>query len=190
MLELACDDTVFHFNKKHLEDPSIPMWVIKAKGESYYVDHVECQIPWSTKETIDNPHTKGSIKIKDCLLTIDDSNCASITKLTFLDKIRLRNQSKGITRVIVSYVNITKLKEALEKHNIKHGPIKTIGGACSTTFYVTDILKKEQMTLISLVMANTDFRILKPNEGYYKLYDDPKYKDFIDLEDFYDDDED
>ena len=62
---------VFHFNKKHLEDPAIPMWVIKAKGESYYVEHVDCMVNWSTKETPDNSHTKGSIKIKDCLL----ANC-------------------------------------------------------------------------------------------------------------------
>ena len=57
---------VFHFNKMHLQDPSIPMWVIKAKGETHYVNHVEFSegIGFSTKETPDNPHTKGSIKIK------------------------------------------------------------------------------------------------------------------------------
>ena len=72
--ELACKDVVFHFNKKHLEDPAIPMWVLKTKGESYYVNHVDCNMPWSTKETPDNSHTKGSLKVKDCLLVIDDEN--------------------------------------------------------------------------------------------------------------------
>ena len=49
-----------------LQDISIPMWVIKAKGETYYVHHVEVEegVGFSTKETPDNPHTKGSIKFK------------------------------------------------------------------------------------------------------------------------------
>lgn len=70
---------MFHFNKAHLTDPSIPMWVIKAKGQTYYVDHVDADCPWSTKETPDNSHTKGSIKFKDATLIIEDS-CASITR--------------------------------------------------------------------------------------------------------------
>lgn len=46
------------------------MWVLKAKGETYYVNHVDCNKSWSTKETPDNPSTKGAIKIKKCLLSI------------------------------------------------------------------------------------------------------------------------
>jgi len=62
---------IFHFNKKHLEDPSIPMWVIKAKGETHYVEHVDVSpsVGFSTKETPDNPHIKGSIQIKGKLKT-------------------------------------------------------------------------------------------------------------------------
>jgi hypothetical protein len=41
------------------------MWVLKAKGNTYYVKHVESIVGWSTKETPDNPHTKGSIKFKN-----------------------------------------------------------------------------------------------------------------------------
>ena len=88
--ELACKEAVFHFNKKHLEDPTIPTWVIKAKGESYYVNHVECNVPWSTKETPNNSHTKGSIKVKRCLLVIDDDNTAYLTPLTAEDEQRLK----------------------------------------------------------------------------------------------------
>jgi C-terminal processing protease CtpA/Prc len=76
------------------------MWVLKFHGETLYVNHVECQIPWSTKETPDNPHTKGSIKVKDCLLRVDSENCATITQLTVIDKFRLRNQKLGITRIM------------------------------------------------------------------------------------------
>lgn len=69
MLNLSIDkksEIIFHFNKKHLEDPSVPMWTIKTKGESYYVHHVDVDkgIGFSTKETPDNTHTKGSLKFK------------------------------------------------------------------------------------------------------------------------------
>ncbi len=183
-IEYACKDVVFHFNKKHLEDPSIPMWVLKFHGETFYVNHVECQIPWSTKETPDNPHTKGSIKVKDALLQISDDNCATLTKLTFVDKIRLRNQKLGITRIIVREgEDHWKFKEALKQYKISHGPIKGVGGACTSTFYMTDILDKSQFSMLALAMSNQrSFRVLMPNESYYKYYDDPKYKDvpFID----------
>jgi hypothetical protein len=75
---MRCDDIVFHFNKKHLEDSSIPMWVLKAKGQSFYCNSVECNKPWTTKQTPDNPHTKGAIKVKKCRLTIDEDNHAII----------------------------------------------------------------------------------------------------------------
>jgi hypothetical protein len=186
---------VFHFNKKHLEDQTIPMWVLKTHGESFYVDHVNCEIPWSTKETSDNPHTKGSIKVKDCLLTINDLNEAILTKLTFVDKIRLRNQKLGITRIIVKEgTDYWKFKETIQQYKIKHGPIKGIGGACSSTFYIADILDKAQFSMLALAMSNNrSFRVLMANEGYYKYYDDPKYKDvpFIDEDEMsWEDDED
>ena len=71
---------VFHFNKMSLTDPAVPPWVIKAKGETYYVKHVTANAPWSTKETPDSAHTKGSIKLKNVTLMIDDDNCAEITR--------------------------------------------------------------------------------------------------------------
>lgn len=68
---LILDDTkkreiIFHFNKKHLEDQSIPMWVIKHKVVTHYVNHIDVDsgVGFSTKETPDNPHTKGSLKFK------------------------------------------------------------------------------------------------------------------------------
>lgn len=66
-------DIVFHFNKKHLEDSKIPMWVVKSKGTTYYIDHLDSRIGFSTKETPDNSHTKGSIKFKGMLTITQDS---------------------------------------------------------------------------------------------------------------------
>lgn len=191
-IEYACKDVVFHFNKKHLEDQTIPMWVLKTHGESFYVDHVTCEIPWTTKETPDNSHTKGSIKVKDCLLTIDEENCAKISTLTLIDKIRLRNQKLGITRIIVKEgADYWKFQEIIKNYKIKHSPFKGVGGACSSTFYICDILDKKQFTLLSLAMVDVkSFRILMPNESYYKWYDDPRNasKSQIweeDMEDYY-----
>lgn len=66
---------VFHFNKHHIVDPTVPPWVIKTKGETFYVKHVECNAPWSTKETPDNPSTKGSLKVKNVDMKIVDGIC-------------------------------------------------------------------------------------------------------------------
>jgi hypothetical protein len=63
---------VFHFNKHHLVDNTVPMWVLKAKGNTYYVKHVTSTVGWSTKETPNNPHTKGSLKFKNVNVDIVD----------------------------------------------------------------------------------------------------------------------
>ncbi len=66
-----CKEVVFHFNTGFLKDPTIPMWVIKTKGTTYYVDHVNTSgVPWSTKETPNNAATKGSLKFKNVRLQI------------------------------------------------------------------------------------------------------------------------
>ena len=177
-IEFDCKDIVFHFNKKHLEDQTIPMWVLKFHGETYYVNHVECNVPWTTKETPDNSHTKGSIKVKDCLLQIDEDNLARISPITVFDKARIRNTKKGITRIITK--NGSQLRELLKTNSIKHGPIKSIGGACSTTFYITDIYDSKNVTYLSLMI--TGLRVLMPNESYYRMYDDPKYQKTSDID--------
>lgn len=183
MLEFAAKDCVFHFNKKHLQDQTIPMWVLKFRGETYYVNHVDCNIPWSTKETPENSHTKGSIKVKDCLIQIDDNNCAIISPLTKDAAARIRNKELGITRVIVPEESYHDFANALSTGNIKHKPIKSFGGNCSKCFYVTDIFNQQDVTYLTI--AASGVRILKPNESYYKLYDDDSYDDSIDYEDFY-----
>jgi hypothetical protein len=50
------------------------MWVVKSKGETYYVHHVDFEnVSFSTKETPDNPHTKGSLKFKAILEILPDN---------------------------------------------------------------------------------------------------------------------
>lgn len=64
---------VFHFNKMHLQDPTIPMWVVKVKGQTYYIHHLDSKIGFSTKETILSEHTKGSLKFKGTISIEENS---------------------------------------------------------------------------------------------------------------------
>ena len=57
------------------------MWVLKAKGQTFYVASVRCNKPWETKETPDHPSTKGAIRIRNCSLTIDAQNVAILEDL-------------------------------------------------------------------------------------------------------------
>ena len=70
---------IFHYNKKHNEDQSVPCWILKVKGETHYVNHVEISpgVGFSTKETPDNAHTKGAIKIKG-KLTLHENDLGEI----------------------------------------------------------------------------------------------------------------
>ena len=149
------------------------MWVIKTAGETFYVNHVDADLPWSTKETEDNPHTKGSLKFKEVLLTIDENNNAKLSKLTIFDKIRLRNQKLGITRIM--FRPGTEIQLALVNNDFKHGPLKNIRGACASTFIICDLLDKSEATFVGLKYQG-QFRILQPNETYYQQYDDVKGK--------------
>lgn len=63
---------MFHFNKANITNPQIPPWILKIKGETYQVQHVNSSAPWSTKETPDNPHTKGALKFKHVDVEIED----------------------------------------------------------------------------------------------------------------------
>jgi hypothetical protein len=145
------------------------MWVLKTAGETFYVNHVDCEIPWSTKETPDNSHTKGSIKVKSALMRIDEDNNATLTRLTLADKFRLRNQKLGITRIIFTWGS--PMHRALQANEFKHSPFKNITGGCGTSFVVCDLLKKEEVTFAGL---KYDFRIMAANEAYYQAYDNIK----------------
>ena len=165
-IEYSCKDVVFHFNKKHLEDETVPMWVLKTHGETFYVNHVHCKLPWDTKETPDNTHTKGSIKVKECLLIVDDENNATIDKLTVVDKLRLRNQKIGTTRIMARYGS--DMHKALSNNEFKHSEIKHVTGACSSPFIVCDMLDKSEVTF---ALLKYEFRVLQTNEYYYKAYE-------------------
>lgn len=173
-----CKDVVFHFNKKHLEDSTVPMWVVKSHGVTFYVNHVTAEIPWSTKETPNNISTKGSLKFKRCKLTIDDDNCATLSQIGILDK-KLPHP-RLIFRIL--FPNNGDVHRALKADEFEHTEFKHISGGCGTSWSICDIVHEHDMTMLGLKYA-TKFRILSPNEGYYKAYDEEKSQ-WIDEDDY------
>ena len=164
-IEYRCKDVVFHFNKKHLEDPSTPMWCIKSHGVTFYVNHVTAELPWTTKETPDNTSTKGSIKFKDCKLTIDRDNTATLTKLGLLDR---KLPHPFIANRVIAGRN-SQFYIALKNDEFQHSEIKYVSGGCGSSFVICDLLDKDEALIAALKYAG-QFRMLVPNERYYFDY--------------------
>jgi hypothetical protein len=59
------------------------MWVVKCRGDTYYVHHVDVSpgVGFSTKETPDNSRTKGSIKFKAVLDIIENDDGTKNAKI-------------------------------------------------------------------------------------------------------------
>lgn len=182
--EIACKEAIFHFNKHHLVDPSTPMWVIKTGGKTLYLNHVDCNMGWSTKETPDNPSTKGAIKIKKALLTINDDNEAELRPLTNGDLSRIRANKRNYARIMVTNRK-GEMQEYMKQHSIDHGKVQNVTGSCGSSFQIIDIKKKEDVVLLSMAF-NDCYRILQPNEVYYRAYDDPELLARLDADDYYD----
>lgn len=65
---------VFHYNKAHNQDQSIPPWTIKHRGQTHYVHHFTSHVGFSTKETPDSEHTKASILLRGQLEIVEREN--------------------------------------------------------------------------------------------------------------------
>jgi len=141
------------------------MWILMAKGKTYYVDHVEANIPWTTKETPFNVRTKGAIKFKNALLRLEDGS-ASIDILTPEDKERL--EAGMPVRIHFRYKD--EFLWLLKHHEIKHGPCIMFSGGCGRSSYVIEIAK-EDLTLLALAYAN-QFEVLPEDHAYYDHYED------------------
>lgn len=159
---------MFHFNKGHLADETIPMWVIKTHGVTMYVNHVTADMPWSTKETPGNEKTKGSIKFKKCKLTIDPAdNSATISRLGIADS-WLKHPTRLAARIIFPYHG--KMYDALKANEFEHSKFKDVEGSCGSSWVICDLLDDQELMLAGLKYAG-GFRILAPNESYYQDYD-------------------
>lgn len=75
-----CAAIDMHFNKAHLQYPdTIPRWVVKTKGRTYYVHHIDSQVGWSSRE-LSEGSTLGMIRLRHCRLEIDEDGNARITE--------------------------------------------------------------------------------------------------------------
>lgn len=172
MTEIFCDEIVFHYNKKNLEDPTVPMWTLKTRGQSIYVTHVTCECPWSTKETPGNNATKGSIKVKNAILIINDFNEATLRPATPADKLRLK--PKSAVRVVWSNANHKLMSEFLLTNEISTTEWRNVVGGCGTNYWLTDVLDNSDVVQMELAMWGK-FRRLQLNEPLYRSYDYPHY---------------
>ncbi len=158
---------MFHFNKGHLADETIPMWVVKAHGVTFYVNHVTADMPWSTKETPGNEKTKGSIKFKKCKLSIDSDNNATISRLGIADA-WLQHPERRAGRILFSYGGA--MHKALMAKEFEHSKFKNVEGSCGSSYVICDLRDERELTFAGIKYANL-FRILAPNESYYQAYD-------------------
>lgn len=58
-----CDTVDAHFNRGSNEFRQLPMWVVKAKGRTFYVNHITSDAPWSTRERPD-ASTRGMLRFR------------------------------------------------------------------------------------------------------------------------------
>jgi len=136
-----------------------------TKGKTYYVDHVEANIPWTTKETPKNVRTKGALKFKNALLRLENGS-AKIDILTEEDKQRL--DALMPVRIAFHYKN--ELLWLLKHNGIEHGPCKNFKGHCGGNTFVIEIAK-EDLTILALVYPNK-FYILNETDIWYNWYED------------------
>jgi hypothetical protein len=164
MIEIAAKEVTFSFNKKHLEDATIPPWVLKCNGKTWYVNHVTCELPWSTKET---PHgsTKGAIKVKRALVQIDDDNQATLVKLTAEAEKRVKQQAQDA--IIIGWKN-SRLSTYMDQ--VRHSEIQLLeAGGCTSDWWACEIYSEEDWAAINLQLY-PHVRRFMPNEWQFKDY--------------------
>lgn len=166
MIEIAAKEATFSFNKKSLEDNSIPPWILKTRGESWYVSHVTCHMPWSTKHTPGNSHTQGAIKIKNAYIEISDSNEAVIHSLT--PEIKQRLKEKQARKIKIGWqttwnAQVNPYLEHVHCENLRH----VESGGCSADWWVCEIYSEDDWTQINLTLYPRVRRFM-PNEWQYQ----------------------
>lgn len=68
----------FHFNKGHIQFPKIlPRWMVKANGKTYYIEHMNAQMGFSTRE-LDEGSTLGMLRFRNVAMTIDEDCVAHL----------------------------------------------------------------------------------------------------------------
>ena len=170
-VELACRDIIFSFNKAHIADATVPPWVLKTGGRSWYVNHVNCTLAWDTRETPNNNHTRGSIRVKNALLSIDDNNVAVISELTDQHRQRLNNQKLNYQRVAWTQHSHDRVVSYVEQTDVAHTEIRLVyNPGCGSSWYVCDVMHAHDVTMITLALQGHLWQV-NPNTWQYQGYD-------------------
>lgn len=67
-----------HFNKGSIEFAFLPKWTVKAQGKSYYVEHIDARMGFSTRE-LEEGSTRGMLRFRNVTMTIDETGTAILT---------------------------------------------------------------------------------------------------------------
>ncbi len=67
-----------HYNKISNEFTFMPMWTVKTQGKSFYVNHIDAQMGFSTRE-LEAGSTRGMLRFRNVSLTIDETGTAILT---------------------------------------------------------------------------------------------------------------
>jgi hypothetical protein len=70
---------IFHFNRQSNIDPTVPMWIVKHKGQTHYVNNLDATIGFRTKNTPENDSTKGSLQFNKANLRIETGDDGDVT---------------------------------------------------------------------------------------------------------------
>lgn len=74
----------FHFNKVVLQFPFMPKWVLKANGKTFYVEHLDAQMGFSTRE-LEKGSTLGMLRFRKCRITLDKDGVSTMTEQPALE---------------------------------------------------------------------------------------------------------
>lgn len=184
-----CHTLVFHFNKKHLEDATVPMWTLKHSGHTLYVKDVTANVAWSTKQTPNNRHTKGSIKFRNVCLQIDDDNHATITTATAQQLQEYKAQrKKEVCRILVTLGWLPVFEKFVRNQEIRLNRTVNIPGSCGRGYTLVELPNRATATQLALGVPET-FRMLMENEVYYKAFDDQELMRKLRMDEYLDDED-
>jgi hypothetical protein len=76
-IEMEADRVDIFYNRASNEFSVLPRWVLKTRGKSFYIDHIDATVPWSTRE-LDAGPTKGMLRFRKCKVAISKDRIATL----------------------------------------------------------------------------------------------------------------
>lgn len=77
-LTISANRVDFSYNRGHNEFAFLPRWIVKMKGKTYYIDHIDSKVGFNTRE-LDGGSTRGMLRFNHCVVHISADRTATIT---------------------------------------------------------------------------------------------------------------